>query len=83
MDFGTAKSYRFFFGVGTDSGNELPSQPAVESKDISKCGSARGFPADSRGKHAGGWRRVADTSRQRVLLPLRDVARARRVRKDV
>jgi hypothetical protein len=85
---GGAESYRFFFGVGTDFEYELALLPAVDCGGCTADGFERGGNCGVASAFVewrlGGWRRrVAGAPGQRVLLPLRDVEGARRVREDV
>src|SRR5579871_1123491 len=87
-DLRGAESYRFFFGVGTDFEYELALLSTVDCgfgaanrfERNRHRGDAGAFVEQRLGGRCG---RAAGAPRQRVLLPLRDVEGARRVREDV
>ncbi len=87
MEFFWAESYRFFFGPGTDLRYELALSPAVDQRDIAAVGIERGCDCGGAGAFVewslGGWCGFAGAPRQRLLLPLRNVEGARRMREDV
>ena len=87
MDFGGAESYRFFFEVGTDFVHELRLLSTFDRSWVSASGFERDCDGCGAGdvveRRVGGWSGVAGASRQRLLLPLRDVEGTRRVREDV
>ena len=86
-EFFGAESYRFFFGTGTDLRYELALFPTVDCNGGSADGIERGGVRGSGGaivrERVGGWCGFAGPSRECLLLPLRGVEGARRVREDV
>ena len=82
-ELGRAKSYRFFLGVGPDSGYELAPDPTGDSNQLPARGIDCGKPADVGGECLGGWGGVIGASGWSLLLPLCGFESAWRVREDV